>query len=329
MDMTTDFLGFKLKNPLIAGASSLTANLDSIKRLEDNGIAAVIMHSLFEEQINREIHELDHFLYAHSDSHAEATDYFNTDTEFDNLEAEHYLSEVQKVKASVDVPVIASLNGVSKGGWVKFAKKLEEAGADAVELNISYIPTDMEISSATVEEMYIETVRTVRESIGVPLNVKMSAYFSSPSYMAKRFADAGANGLTIFDHPVCVDIDLEGLTLTQKANITSSKELSETLRWCGILYGKLPLSICAGTGVHTAEDILKAMMSGADSVALASALIVHKEGYVAELLESMRQWMSEREYESIAQMKGSISLAHTDNPALYERGSYMRALSRF
>ncbi|MFC2073491.1 dihydroorotate dehydrogenase-like protein [Campylobacterota bacterium] len=329
MELTTTFLGLKLKNPLIASASPLTASLDSIKKLEENGIAAVIMHSLFEEEINHQIHQIDHFLHIHSDSNAEATSYLPSEVDFDNLNSEHYLEETRRIKEAIQIPVIASLNGVSAGGWVKYAKKLQEAGADALELNITYIPTSIEMDGHTVEQMYIDTVAQVKEHISIPLNVKMNAYFSSPANMAKRFVEAGANGLTIFDNPTRVDVDLELLTPLQRANITSSSNLSETLRWCAILYKKLPCSLCANTGIHSAEDVLKAIMSGADAVALASVLLMKGESEVVTILNEITQWMEKYEYDSISQMKGSISLAYTDNPAAYERNSYMYALQQY
>ncbi|MGB5506845.1 MAG: dihydroorotate dehydrogenase-like protein [Sulfurovum sp.] len=329
MELTTTYLGLELKNPLIASASPLTASLDSIKKLEENGIAAVIMHSLFEEEINHEIHQIDHFLHIHSDSNAEATSYLPSEVDFDNLNSEQYLEEIRKIKGATQIPIIASLNGVSAGGWVKYAKKLQEAGADALELNITYIPTSIDMGGNAVEQMYIDTVAKVKEHISIPLNVKMNAYFSSPANMAKRFVEAGANGLTIFDNPARVDVDLELLTALQRANITSSTHLSETLRWCAILYKKLPCSLCANTGIHSAEDVLKAIMSGADVVALASVLLMKGESEVVTILNEITQWMEKYEYDSITQMKGSISLAHTDNPAAYERNSYMYALQQY
>jgi len=329
MELTTTFLGLTLKNPLIASASPLTASLDSIRKLEDSGIAAVIMHSLFEEEINHEIRQIDHFLHIHSDSNAEATSYLPSEVIFDNLNSEHYLEEIRRVKEAIKIPLIASLNGVSAGGWVKYAKKLQGAGADALELNITYIPTSLDMEGHVVEQMYIDTVAQVKKHISIPLNVKMNAYFSSPANMAKRFVEAGANGLTIFDNPTRVDVDLELLTPLQRANITSSTNLSETLRWCAILYKKLPCSLCAGTGIHSAEDVLKAIMSGADTVALASVLLLKGEGEVKTILDGITEWMEKYEYDSINQMKGSISPAHTDNPATYARNSYMYALQQY
>lgn len=329
MDFTTTFLGLNLKNPLIASASPLTSSVESIRRLEDNGIAAVVMHSLFEEEINHEIHQIDHFLHINSDSNAEGTSYLPSEVDFENLQADNYLEEIRRIKDSVKIPVIASLNGVSAGGWVSYAKRLEEAGADALELNITYIPTSMEMEGYRVEQMYIDTVAQVAERIDIPLNVKMNAYFSNPANMAKRFVEAGAKGLTLFDNPTRVEVDLELLSPLQRANITTSYNLSETLRWCAILYGKLSCSLCANTGIHSGEDVLKAIMSGADATALASVLLTKGEGEIKQILSDMEEWMEKHEYESISQMKGSISLAHTDNPSVYERNSYMYALQHY
>ncbi|HLD23403.1 MAG TPA: hypothetical protein VJA83_05625, partial [Sulfuricurvum sp.] len=243
--------------------------------------------------------------------------------------ADNYLEEIRRIKEAVDIPLIASLNGVSAGGWIKYAKKLQDAGADALELNITYIPTSMEMEGYRIEQMYIDTVANVAECIDIPLNVKMNPFFSNPANMAKRFVEAGAKGLTLFDNPTRVEVDLELLTPLQRANVTTSNNLSETLRWCAILYKKLPCSLCANTGIHSGEDVLKAIMSGADATALASVLLVKGEGEVLRILSEISEWMVKHEYESISQMKGSISLIHTDNPSVYERNSYMYALQHY
>jgi len=329
IDLTTQYLGFNLKNPIIASASPITNSLGGIKRLEDNGIAAVVLHSLFEEQINHEQKVLDHFLYKENDSFAEALDYFPIDMQFDNLDSEHYLEFVSEVKKSTDLPVIASLNGISNIGWIKYGSKLQEAGADALELNITYIPTSIDMIGQEVEEMYIQTIKNFRQHISIPLNVKMNSYFTNPANMAKRFVEAGANGLTLFDNPINVDIDLEELSATQNAHLTNSKDKSESLRWCAILYKKIEADLCINTGIKTGQDVLKAMMSGANSVAIASILLEKGEKYLYNMLLEMEQWMEEKEYESIDQMIGSISLNHTDNPSAYERNSYMYALKHF
>jgi len=328
MDLTTSYMGLKLKNPIIVGASPLTSSFESIKKLEENGAAAVVLHSIFEEQINHETHELDHFLFKGSEDYAEALGYFPEVT-LSNLESEHYLDEIKKLKENISIPIIASLNGVSKGGWEKYAKKLESAGVDALELNITYIPTDIEKDAREIEQLYIDAIKTVKEQVNIPVGVKMNAFFSAPAQMAKKLVDAGANGLVLFDRPVHVDIDLENLNAVQTINPTSSKDLSETLRWSAILYNKLEASLCASTGVSTHEDILKAMMSGADAVQMVSAILENGKEHIQTVLENLVVWMEEKEYISIAQMKGSISLHHTSNPAAYERANYMRILTDY
>ena len=326
MNLSTKYLGLDLKNPLIAGASPLTTTLDRIKELEDAGVGGVVMHSLFEEQINRDLKAIDHFLFEGSESYAEALSYFPESDSFENMEAENYLEDIANIKKATDIPIIASLNGVSSGGWIKYAKKFEEAGADALELNITYIPTNPEIDGLKIEQMYIDVLKDVKANTTLPLAVKMNPYFSNPSQMAKKFEEAGANGLVIFDNPVKVDINLETLSPVHSANLTTSTNLSETLRWCAILYSNLNISLAASTGIHNAKDVLKALMSGASVTQMASALLHNGPNHVETVLNDLTLWMQENEYVSIEQMIGSISLNNTDNPAAFERSSYMKAL---
>ena len=328
MKLDTNYMGLELKNPIIAGASPLTASSDSIKRLEDAGAAAIVLHSIFEEQINHEAHEIDHFLFKGGESYAEAVGYF-PDMELSNLESEHYLEDISALKKSLSIPLIASLNGVSRGGWIEYAGKLEEAGADALELNITYIPTDPDLDGRQVEQLYLDALDAVLSAVSIPVSIKMNEIFSAPANMAKQFSKKGAKGLVLFDRPTHSDIDLEELTAIQTINPTTSFELSESLRWSAILYKKLEASLCASSGVHTHEDVLKAIMSGADCVQMVTALLQHDERYIAYVLEKLIDWMEEKEYVSIQQMKGSISLHHTVNPAAYERASYMRVLTEY
>ncbi len=328
MDLSTTYMGLKLKNPIIIGASPLTSTIESIKELEACGAAAVVLHSIFEEQINHETHELDHFMFNGSESYAESLGYFPEVT-LSNLESEYYLEELIKLKEEVDIPIIASLNGVSRGGWISYAKKLEDAGVDALELNITYIPTDLALEGKEIEEMYMDTLTAVRQSVSIPISMKMNAVFSAPANMAKKFTQAGANALVLFDRPVHVDIDLENLNAVQSINPSHSRDLSETLRWSAILFKKVDASLCASTGVKNYEDILKAMMSGADAVQMVTSIIEHGPRHIQDTLEDLRAWMLEKEYVSIEQMKGSISLHHTSNPAAYERANYMRVLTDY
>ena len=328
MKLDTTYMGLALKNPIIAGASPLTASADSIKRLEDAGAAAIIMHSIFEEQINHEAHEIDHFLFKGGESYAEAVGFF-PEMELSNLESEHYLEEISALKKNLSIPLIASLNGVSKGGWINYARKLQEAGADGLELNITYIPTAVELDGRIVEKLYLDALETVLSVVDIPVSIKMNAIFSSPANMAKQFDQMGAKGLVLFDRPVHVDIDIENLNAVQTINPSTSHDMSESLRWSAILYKKVAASLCASTGITTHEDVLKAMMSGADSVQMVTALLQHGEGHITKVLKDLVEWMEEKEYVSIEQMKGSISLNHTTNPAAFQRGNYMRILTDY
>lgn len=326
MNLSTKYLGLDFKNPLIAGASPLTSSPDNVKLLEDAGVAGVVLHSLFEEQINHENHAVDHFLFQGSDSYAESLSYFPENDILENAQGEHYLEDLMEIKKSSDIPIIASLNGVSSGGWIKYAQKIAQAGADALELNITYIPTNAMHDAREIEELYLKVLRDVKASSNLPISIKMNAYFTNVTQMAKRFEENGASGLVIFDNPVHVDIDLEELSPVQVANLTSSSSLSETLRWCAILHSNANLSLAASTGVHTAKDVLKAVMSGADVTQMASALLQNGPSHIEHVLKELTEWMEEKEYISIEQMKGSISLNHTDNRAAYERANYMKAL---
>jgi len=328
MKLDTTYMGLALKNPIIAGASPLTASVDSIKRLEDAGAAAIVMHSIFEEQINHEAHEIDHFLFKGSESYAEAVGFF-PEMELSNLESEHYLEEISALKKSLSIPLIASLNGISKGGWINYATKLQEAGADGLELNITYIPTDIDLEGRIVEKLYLDALETVLSVVDIPISIKMNAIFSSPANMAKQFDQMGAKGLVLFDRPVHVDIDIENLNAVQTINPSTSHDMSESLRWSAILYKKIAASLCVSTGVSSHEDVLKAMMSGADTVQMVTALMQHGEGHITKVLKDLVAWMEEKEYISIEQMKGSISLNHSSNPAAFQRGNYMRILTDY
>jgi dihydroorotate dehydrogenase (fumarate) len=329
MNLHTKYMGLELKNPIIAGASPMTNSLDSVLRLEDSGVAAVVMHSLFEEQINHESMALDHFLYTNNESYAEALDFLPDSGSFNNIDAQQHMDELARIKERVDIPIIASINGVSSGGWVKYVKRFEEAGADGVELNITYIPTELDAQPRDIEQIYIDVVKDVCASCSIPVSVKMNPYFSSPANMAKKFVEVGASALVLFDNPVRVDIDLESLSPMQSANLTDSSRLSESLRWSSILYNKTSASLCASTGVHTYEDVLKSLMSGANAVQMASALLQNTDAHIAKVFRDIEEWMRDKEYESIEQMIGSISLEHTDNPSAYERSSYMQALQSY
>jgi dihydroorotate dehydrogenase (fumarate) len=328
VDLSTRYLGFHLRNPLIASSSPLTEDLETLRRLEEAGIAAVVLPSLFEEQIIEESERLDYGLSYGEESFAEALRYF-PDLHHYNMGPEGYLEHIRRAKAALSIPVIASLNGVTTGGWIRYARLMEEAGADALELNIYYLPTSPDESSQAVEENYVRLVRDVVASVRIPVAVKLSPYFSSLPYMARRFEEAGAAALVLFNRFYQPDIDLEALEVVPNLVLSTSYELRERLRWVAILYPQVRLDLAITGGVHTAEDVLKAMMVGAKAVTMASALLRHGPDHVRQLLEDIRRWMEEHEYVSIKQMQGSMCRQRAANPAAYERANYMRVLSSF
>jgi len=327
-DLTTTYLGLNLKNPLVASASPLSKRLDRVRQLEDAGAAAIVMYSLFEEQITHESYELDHYLNRGTNSYAESLSYF-PDLEQYNIGPEKYLEHIQKVKAAVDIPVIGSLNGISSGGWIQYAHKIEQAGADALELNIYYLPTDPELASTELEDSYISLVRDVRATIKIPIAVKLSPFFTTIPAMAKRFVEAGANGLVLFNRFYQPDLDLETLEVIPHLVLSTSHDLHLPLRWIALLYGRINADFALSSGVHTAEDVLKAMMAGARVAMTTSELLRAGIGRLAEMLEALEAWMVEHEYTSINQMQGSMSQRAVSEPAAFERANYMKALNIF
>ncbi len=328
MELKTTYLGLKLKNPLVPSASPLSRNVDSMKRLEDGGAAAVVMYSLFEEQIVHEAEELEHYLAYGSHSHAEAIDYFPRPEEY-NLGPDQYVELLHSAKQSLGIPVIGSLNGISTGGWLDYAKKLEQAGADALELNIYYIPTDPVLTSQEVEERYVNVLLAVKRVVRIPVAVKLSPYFSSFANVATRLDKAGANGLVLFNRFYQPDFDLEALEVTPNVMLSTSDAIRLPLRWIAILHGMVKTSLAGTSGVHSAEDVIKMIMAGADVTMMCSALLKHGPKHLATVLEGVNRWMVEHEYLSIEQMKGSMSQASVADPAAFERANYMKALNRF
>jgi dihydroorotate dehydrogenase (fumarate) len=328
MDLKTTYLGLKLKNPIVASASPLSRTLDGMKRLEDAGCAAVVMYSLFEEQIEHEAAELEHYLAYGSNSHAEALDYFPTPEEY-NLGPEQYIELLAKAKKSLGVPVIGSLNGISAGGWIGYAQKMEQAGADAVELNIYYIPTDPALTSQEVEDRYVNVLHAVKRAVKIPVAVKLSPYFSSLAHVASRLDKAGANGLVLFNRFYQPDFNLDALEVTPDVTLSTSEALRLPLTWIAILHGVVKTSLAGTSGVHSASDVVKMVMAGADVTMMCSALLQHGPKHVTSVLEDLNKWMVEHEYLSIEQMKGSMSQASVADPAAFERANYMKALNRF
>lgn len=326
MDLSTTYMGLKLANPIVPSASPLTFDADTVRRMEDAGAAAVVMYSLFEEQINHEVAEMDHFLNIHNESYAEAVNYFPEPEAFHNLYAEDYLEHIHRLKRTVKIPVIASLNGVSPGGWTEYAKKMENAGADAIELNVYYIATDPTVTAADVEDVYIEDLCTVKASVQIPVAIKLGPYFSSFANMAMRLDHAGADALVLFNRFYQPDIDLEKLEVVPNLKLSSSYELRLPLRWIAILHGKVRASLAATSGIHTARDVLKMLMAGADVAMIASALIKEGVEKIQTILADMQTWMEENEYHSVSQMKGSMSYRHVAEPAAFERANYIKTL---
>ena len=327
-DLKTTYLGLSLKNPLVASASPMSKKLDLVKRLEESGASAIVMYSLFEEQITHESNELDHYLNRGTETYAEALSYFPELDEY-NLEPDTYLEHVHRVKKAVSVPVIGSLNGVSPGGWVEYAKGIEEAGADALELNIYYLPTDIDLSSAEVEDVYVSLVKEVRLQVKIPIAVKLSPFFTALPYMSRRFVDAGANGLVLFNRFYQPDIDLENLEVVPNLQLSSSQELRLPLRWIAIMYDRIKTDFALTSGVHSAADVLKSMMVGAKVAMMTSTLLANGTGRLAEILKDLEAWMEEFEYESIEQMQGSMSQKAVAEPAAFERANYLRALNSY
>jgi dihydroorotate dehydrogenase (fumarate) len=326
IDLTTTYLGLHLKNPLVASASPLSKKLEKARKLEEAGAAAIVMYSLFEEQIIHESLELDHYLTRGTDSFAEALSYL-PDTGAYSLGPERYLDQLTALKKALKIPVIGSLNGVSKGGWTSYARRIQEAGADALELNLYYLVTDPELKSTDVEDMQAELVAEVRSAVTIPLAVKLSPYITSLPNFADRLVKAGANGLVLFNRFYQPDFDLEELDILHSLDLSTSADLRLPLRWISILYGRVQADFALTSGVHSPTDALKAMMAGAKVAMLASTLLHNGEGAVGSLLTGMQEWMETHEYHSIQQMQGSMSQKAVKEPAAFERANYMKVLS--
>ncbi len=325
MDLRTTYLGMALRNPIVPSASPLSENLDSIRRLEDAGAGAVVMHSLFEEQITGESRRLDQYLSDYTEGFAEALSYFPEQISY-RVGPEEYLKKVAQAREAVDIPIIGSLNGVSSGGWIEYARLIEEAGAHALELNIYYIPTNPAMPAGEVEEMYLQVVTDVKRSITIPLSVKISPYFSSIAHVVQELAAAGADAMVLFNRFYQPDFDLERLEVAPHLVLSNSYELRLPLRWVSILYGRVPVDFAITSGVHTYEDVLKGLMAGANVTMMASELLKNGIVRISEILADVQVWMEEREYESVRQMRGSMSQINVGEPAAFERANYMKVL---
>lgn len=306
----------------------MSYNLDAMRRVEDAGASAIVMYSLFEEQIVHEQAELTHYLERDAESFAEATSYFPRQQSF-NLGPEEYIELLHKAKKALGIPVIGSLNGMTPGGWTSYAKTMEEAGADALELNVYYLPTDTNTDAAVVEQRYIDILRATKAAVRIPVAMKLSPYFSAMANMAHRLDTAGADALVLFNRFYQPDIDLEALEITPNLQLSTSTELRLPLRWIAILYGKVKANLAATTGVHTADDVIKLLMAGADATMLASAILKHGPQRIEEILNAMIRWFEVHEYESVTQMKGSMSQRSVADPDAFARANYMKVLQAY
>ena len=325
MDLSTSYLGLRLKHPVVAAASPLSATVDGICRLEEAGAAAVVLPSLFEEQVDAEAHHLDHYLGYAADSFAEALSYFPEAARY-RVGPDAYLETIAGARRLTDIPIIGSLNGVSPGGWVDYARLAEQAGAHALELNVYYVPTDPRMPGSEVEALYFDVLHDVRRTVSIPVAMKLSPYLSATANMAARLAEAGADGLVLFNRFYQPDFDLESLTVVPHLMLSTEWELRLPLRWVAILYGRVSADLAITSGVHSSEDVLKSVMAGANVVMLASELLQHGLGRIGQLVHGVVAWMVEHEYDSVLQMRGSMIQMHVAEPAAFERANYMKVL---
>lgn len=326
MNLTTRYLGLELRTPLVPSASPLSENLDNLKRMEDAGASAVVLHSLFEEQIRAERSAVHRHLAAHAESHAEATSYFPDPENFCDG-PEEYLRHIERAKASLGIPVIASLNGATFGGWMGFATQIAQAGADALELNIYSIPADPVLSAEEIESQYVTIVAAVEGQVRIPVCVKLSPFFTNLSQFARRLDEQGIDGLVLFNRFYQPDIDLEALEVVPNVLLSTPMAMRLPLRWIAILHGHLRASLAATSGIHRATDALKMLMAGADVTMLCSVLMARGIGHLATIEREMRYWMEAHEYESVEQLKGSMSQRNCPDPAAFERAQYLRAVA--
>ena len=328
IDLSTKYLGLALRSPLVASASPLSRDLRNLEKLEEAGAAAVVFHSLFEEQINAEAESLDRFLNQGGDSYAEAASYF-PDLPSYGMGSAQYLEQIRQAKKKLRIPVIGSLNGVSSGGWVRYAREIEQAGADALELNIYYVQPTIEIDGSTTEDNYYRLVEDVKAKLHIPIAVKLSPYFTSMANMAFRLYRAGADALVLFNRFYQPDFDIETLDVTPSLKLSNSDELLLRLHWVALLCGRIKADLAITGGVHTAEDVLKGIMAGANVVMMTSALLARGIDHIRTVEQGMLDWMEKHEYESIAQMRGSMRAASVAQPAVFERANYLKVLGSY
>jgi dihydroorotate dehydrogenase (fumarate) len=325
MDLSTKYLGLQLRTPLVASASPLSQEISGIRALEDAGASAVVLYSLFEEQLYQERVEFDHYLNAGTESSPESVTYFPRSREF-HVGPEGYLNHIRKAKEAVKIPIIASLNGTTLGGWARYAKLVEQAGADAIECNLYSMPTNTEIPGAEIEKNYADIIREVKISVQIPVAAKLSPFFSNPANVAKRLDQMGTDGLVLFNRFYQPDIDLEALEIKPNVLLSSPQELRLPLTWIGVLYGRIRASLAATSGAYGPEDVIKLLMVGADVTMLCSALLRNGIGHLRQVERGVRQWMESHEYESVQQLQGSMSQLRCPDPGAFERAQYMKAV---
>jgi dihydroorotate dehydrogenase (fumarate) len=328
MNLTTNYLGLELKSPLVPSASPLSETIDNIKLMEDAGAAAVVMHSLFEEQLRLEAYELHHHLSYGTESFPEALTYFPEPMKF-RIGPEEYLEHIHKATQQIDIPIIGSLNGSSVGGWTSYARQIEQAGASALELNIYYVPTDPNLTSQDIEKTYIDILTAVKAAVTIPVAVKLSPYFTNTASIAQRLDQAGADGLVLFNRFYQPDINLENLEVEPHVLLSTPQAMRLPLRWIAILYGHIQAHLAATSGIHNAHDVVKMLMVGANVTMLCSVLLRHGIKHIQVIQEELIRWMETHEYESVQQMQGSMSQRNCPNPSSFERAQYMKALQTY
>jgi len=328
MNLNTTYLGIPLKNPIVPSASPLSENVDNIRRMADAGASAITMFSIFEEQLRIEAAAMDHYTSAGDNIYAESTSFFPKMDDY-QIAPTRYLDIIHRASQSVDIPIIGSLNGMSSEGWIDYASQIEQAGAKAIELNIFMLPTDPKVSGVQVENSYLEIVKAVKEIVTIPVAVKMNPFFSSISNMAKRFEEAGADGLVMFNRFIQPDFDLDELEVVPNLTLSGPGEIRLPLRWIAILYGKLGISLAASRGVHSADEVVKYILAGADVVCTTSALLKRGIPFIGTLLNDLTRWMDEHEYESVEQLKGAMSQQSVADPAAFERANYIKTIEHF
>ncbi len=328
MNITTNYLGLTLRSPLVASASPLSESLDNIKRMEDAGAGAVVLFSLFEEQIRQERQTMHHFMTYGTESHSEAVSYFPEPDEY-HTGPQQYLQLIRRAKEAVNIPIIASINGSSIGGWTGFARRMEEAGADALELNVYYIPTDVYLTGQQVEQTYIDILKAVKSSVKIPVAMKLSPFFSNFAHMAHDLDAAGADALVMFNRFYQPDIDIETLEVTPHVILSTPQALRLPLTWIGILYGRVKASLAGTSGVHTSDDAVKLILAGANVTMMTSALLKNGIDHIRTVEHGLQQWMNDHDYKSVDQMRGAVSQMNAEDPSAFERAQYMRALTNY